>query len=61
MSAGLFYSGGKDSAFCLQVCSDVTHLITTYDREQGRLPIQGIRLSIIRLQAQRLGLELIEV
>jgi uncharacterized protein (TIGR00290 family) len=60
------WSGGKDSALALhalQQCADVqiTGLLTTITDEYDRISMHGVRRSLLRMQAEALGLPLHEV
>ncbi len=62
----LSWSGGKDSALALQTLraggsADPGALITTVTREYGRISMHGVRRELLREQAQRAGLPLVEV
>lgn len=61
MSVALFFSGGKDGFHCLQRDPSISHLLTTFDDASGRLPIQGLRIEVIRLQAAALDRPLVAV
>lgn len=64
MKKALFnWSGGKDSALCLHKVLtsgeyQVSHLITTLNKEKGRISMHGVREELLDLQAERLGLPL---
>lgn len=57
MTAALFFSGGKDSAWCLTRIDGPVEMVTTIGPD-GRVPIQGIRREVIEAQAEALGLRL---
>ncbi len=58
------WSGGKDSMLALDRAvrggMDVRWLLNLYDRESGRVRFHGVRRELIALQAERLGLELVQ-
>ena len=61
----LSWSGGKDSALALHALMqdptvEVTGLLTTVTSEYDRISIHGVRRSLLRAQAERLGLPLFE-
>lgn len=58
MKQALFFSGGKDSFWCLSMLDGPVELVTTVDERTARVPIQGIRRSIVEAQAQSLGCRL---
>jgi uncharacterized protein (TIGR00290 family) len=57
-------SGGKDSTLALDRAVrqglDVRWLLNLYDGQSGRIRFHGVRKELIALQADRLGLELIQ-
>jgi uncharacterized protein (TIGR00290 family) len=60
------WSGGKDSAFALREilgdrCYRVAALLTTVTAEYDRISMHGVRRSLLRRQAESLGLPLEEV
>ena len=60
------WSGGKDSAMALQQVIESRHyeviaLLTTVTEDYDRISMHGVRRSLLRLQAQSLGLKLEEV
>jgi uncharacterized protein (TIGR00290 family) len=62
----LSWSGGKDSAMALhELRRDeafrVTHLLTTVSKDYERVSVHGVRRSLLALQAEALGLDLVEV
>ena len=64
----LFWSGGKDSYLALEFYRKEyeseehnLQLLTTYDKQQAKVPHQEIELNVIREQAKKLNRELIEV
>lgn len=72
----LLWSGGKDAMLALHELNapggerhipeglgvgPVTHLLTTVTGDDGRVMSHGIRPALLRLQAEALGLELVEV
>jgi uncharacterized protein (TIGR00290 family) len=61
-SALLFWSGGKDSAWALREFDGrVTALVTTFDRDTGRVPIHDVPLRWIERQAEQLRIPLLSV
>jgi uncharacterized protein (TIGR00290 family) len=61
----LSWSGGKDSALCLwalrQANEPVGTLLTTITDEYDRISMHGVRVSLLRQQADAVGLPLVEV
>ena len=62
----LSWSGGKDSAFALYVlrkdpCYRVAGLLTSVNRDYGRISIHGVREALLDAQAAALGLPLHKV
>lgn len=60
------WSSGKDSAFTLHkmLASDeyqVVGLFTTYSAEKSLVPIQATPIAFVRMQAQAIGLPLLEI
>ncbi len=60
------WSGGKDSTLALYkmmtelgICRPI--LVTTYSEEYGRVSMHGVRLELLEMQAESLGLELLRV
>jgi uncharacterized protein (TIGR00290 family) len=65
-SLALSWSGGKDSALALlalraELGCDPCALITTVTETYGRISMHGVRRELLALQAQELGLRLVEV
>lgn len=65
-SVALSWSGGKDSALALQALRDdpgvdVACLVTSVTREYDRVSVHGVRRELLREQALRTGLPLIEI
>lgn len=65
-SVALSWSGGKDSALALQAMRadpgvDVACLVTSVTREYDRVSVHGVRRELLREQALRTGLPLIEI
>jgi uncharacterized protein (TIGR00290 family) len=60
-----FWSGGKDAAMTLHEMrstgEEVIALATTYDESAGRVPLHGLAIDGVRLQAEAIGLPLIEI
>ncbi|MDH5824616.1 ATP-binding protein [Luteimonas sp. RD2P54] len=61
----LSWSGGKDSAWTLQQLRrrddlEVTGLLTTITEGYGRASMQGVRVEVLRAQAEAAGLPLLE-
>jgi len=61
----LSWSGGKDSALALHALSqdasvEVVGLLTTMTDDYDRVSMHGVRRSLLRAQAERLGLPLLE-
>src|SRR5687768_6159656 len=66
ISVALSWSGGKDSALALQTLRDdprmdVACLVTSVTREYDRVSVHGVRRGLLREQALRAGLPLIEI
>ncbi len=68
MSAGkkfLSWSSGKDAAFSLwrliQSGQKPDLLLTTVNRDYGRVSMHGLRIELLRLQSQRAGIPLLEI
>lgn len=57
-------SGGKDSTLALHRARTgglrVTHLLSVFDGESGRVPYHGVRGELLAAQAEALGLELVQ-
>src|SRR5690242_10726779 len=64
MNNALFWSGGKDSLLALDRARRqglaVTRLVNIYEGVSGRVRFHGVRRELIALQAQTLGLELVQ-
>lgn len=65
-SVALSWSGGKDSALALQALladprMDVACLMTSVTRQYDRVSVHGVRRELLREQARRTGLPLIEI
>ncbi len=57
------WSGGKDSSLCLYKLQksneyDICGLLTTVNKDKGRVSMHGIREKLIHLQAEQIGLPL---
>jgi uncharacterized protein (TIGR00290 family) len=65
MSLALSWSTGKDSAWTLHLLRrqqvDVTTLVSTVTREFDRVTVHGTRRGVLRQQAARVGLPLLEI
>lgn len=65
MRALLAWSGGKDSAWSLQMLRargvEVAGLFTTVHAESGRVPIHEVRISLLEAQAEALGVALEQI
>lgn len=64
--AAMFWSGGKDSAYCLQqaladVTIEVCCLITTINKNYNRISMHGIREALLDAQVKQIGLPLIKM
>ena len=61
----LSWSGGKDSALSLWALRQANHsvrtLLTTVTEEYDRISMHGVRVSLLRRQAEEVGLPLVEV
>jgi uncharacterized protein (TIGR00290 family) len=62
----LSWSGGKDSMLALHELKaandvEINALLTTYNTDYGRVFMHGIRIEMLRTQAESLGIPLIEV
>lgn len=62
----LAWSGGKDSVLALQELKstadvEISFLLTTYNADYGRVFMHGVRMGLIRQQADALGIPLVEV
>jgi len=60
------WSGGKDSAFCLnKVLQDqryeITCLLTTISQPYQRISMHGVRVDLLDIQAKRIGLPLLKI
>lgn len=64
-SYALSWSGGKDSTLALDRARrdglHVRHLFNLYDAASGRVAFHGVRAGMIRLQAERLGLAILQL
>ncbi|MFH0861834.1 MAG: ATP-binding protein [Candidatus Altiarchaeota archaeon] len=65
-NAILSWSGGKDSLLALERLRregkyDVAALLSTYNSDFGRVFMHGVRIELLRMQAESLGLPLTEV
>lgn len=65
-SVALSWSGGKDCALALQAllndpAVDVACLMTSVTRQYDRVSVHGVRRELLREQARRTGLPLIEI
>lgn len=59
-------SGGKDSILALHELKaannvEIVSLLTTYNSDYGRVFMHGVRIELLRMQAESLGLPLIEI
>lgn len=66
MTVLLSWSSGKDAMLALLRMQEdpncrIVGLFTTYSASEDEVPIQGTPISVVRLQAQRMGLPLIEI
>lgn len=61
MKTALFFSGGKDSYWCMRQLSGPLTLLSTLDEHSRRVPIQGIREEILIAQAAACGHPLLRV
>lgn len=66
MKTLLSWSGGKDSALALDALRtagehEVAGLLTTVSEEHQRVSMHGVRIDLIRRQAERLGVPLVTV
>src|SRR5207248_10848098 len=62
----LSWSGGKDSALALDALRregeyDVVGLLTSITRDYDRISVHGVRRSLLRAQAESVGLPLTEI
>lgn len=61
----LFFSGGKDSVMALHRWREngvpVDGLITTFDPQHDRVPLQGLSMTVLRAQAKALALPLLAI
>jgi len=60
------WSGGKDSALCLHRVlqggeREVTHLLTSVNEHYGRIAMHGVRVELLRRQAESIGIELVQL
>lgn len=60
------WSGGKDSALCLYKIMqtqqyDIVSLLTSINEEYQRISMHGVRLELLEMQAESLGLPLLKV
>ena len=60
------WSGGKDSAYCLNKVLteqnyDVCYLLTTINAQYRRISMHGVREELLELQADSIGIELLKV
>lgn len=65
-SVALSWSGGKDSALALQALRadpgvEIACLLTSVTREHDRVSVHGVRRELLREQALRTGLPLVEI
>ena len=65
MSIALSWSSGKDAAWALHLLrqqgEDVTTLVTTLARDEGRVAMHWVRRAVVRLQAALVDLPLLEI
>ncbi|MGL5006652.1 MAG: hypothetical protein ACRC53_04550 [Plesiomonas sp.] len=66
MKVLLSWSSGKDAMLALLRMQEdpnchIVGLFTTYSASENEVPIQGTPIHVVRLQAQRMGLPLIEI
>ncbi len=62
----LSWSGGKDSALALRALRDErgqepVALLTTFTEDYGRVSMHGVRIELVRAQAEAAGVPLVEV
>src|ERR1700760_2792665 len=60
------WSGGKDSALALYHCLqnpelDIKYLVTTINDTVDRISMHGVRVELLKLQAESIGIQLYEV
>jgi len=60
------WSGGKDSALCLQVVLqeqkyEIVSLLTTISQPYQRISMHGVRVELLDIQADRVGLPLLKI
>ena len=60
------WSGGKDSALCLQVVLqeqkyEIVTLLTTISQPYERVSMHGVRVELLDIQAERIGLPLFKI
>ena len=60
------WSGGKDSSLALYHCLqnpefDIRYLVTTINDAADRISMHGVRVELLRLQAERIGIPLVEI
>lgn len=64
-SLALSWSGGKDSTLALDRALrgklPIRHLFNLYDADSGRVAFHGVRAELIRRQAERLGLGILQL
>jgi uncharacterized protein (TIGR00290 family) len=65
LTLALSWSGGKDSALALHALrsagSEPVALLTTVTEDFGRVSMHGVRIELVRAQAEAAGLPLVEV
>lgn len=57
----LAWSGGKDGAMALHIMGSASLLLTTDTERYERISTHGVRRSLLRAQAQAVGLPVLEV
>ncbi len=60
------WSGGKDSSLALYHCLqnpelDIRYLVTTINDAADRISMHGVRVELLKLQAERIGIPLFEI
>ncbi|MBS1504772.1 MAG: ATP-binding protein, partial [Bacteroidetes bacterium] len=60
------WSGGKDSALALYYCLqnpelDIKYLVTTINNAVDRISMHGVRVELLKMQAESIGIPLYEV
>ncbi len=60
------WSGGKDSSLALYHCLqnpelDIRYLVTTINDAADRISMHGVRVELLRIQAERIGIPLFEI